>query len=167
LRGRDKIGTIRSPALTLDNMTIDWMHFTPGAALAGGGLIGLACAVYLLGTGRIAGIAGLVGEPLAALLRGRSLAPHATRLLFLLGLLLSPWLWQLVAALPARQPGASTGGLIAAGLLVGFGARLGNGCTSGHGVCGLSRLSLRSLVHVLVFMAAGFATVAVMRHLPG
>ena len=76
-------------------MTLDWIHFTPGAALAGGALIGLASALYLLGNGRIAGIAGLVGEPLAALLRGQSLAPQASRLLFLLGLLLAPWLWQL------------------------------------------------------------------------
>ena len=164
---RDKVGTIRSLALTHDNMTLDWIHFTPGAALAGGALIGLASALYLLGNGRIAGIAGLVGEPLAALLRGQSLAPQASRLLFLLGLLLSPWLWQLAADFPARQAGASTGGLVVAGLLVGFGSRLGNGCTSGHGVCGLSRLSGRSLVNVLVFMGAGFATVAVTRHLLG
>lgn len=148
-------------------MTLDWIHFTPGAAIAGGTLIGLASALFLLGNGRIAGIAGIVGEPLQALLRGRSQAPQATRLLFLLGLLLSPWLWQLGAALPARQAGASTGSLIVAGLLVGFGSRLGNGCTSGHGVCGLSRLSGRSLVNVLVFMGAGFATVAVTRHLLG
>ncbi|MEX8495678.1 YeeE/YedE family protein [Sphaerotilus sp.] len=148
-------------------MTLDWIHFTPGAALAGGALIGLASALFLLGSGRIAGIAGIVGEPLKALVRGQSLAPQATRLLFLLGLLLSPWLWRLAAELPARQAGASTMGLIVAGLLVGFGSRLGNGCTSGHGVCGLSRLSLRSLVNVLVFMGAGFATVAVMRHLLG
>ena len=143
---RDKVGTIRSLALTHDNMTLDWIHFTPGAALAGGALIGLASALYLLGNGRIAGIAGLVGEPLAALLRGQSLAPQASRLLFLLGLLLSPWLWQLAADLPARQAGASTGGLV---------------------VAGLSRLSGRSLVNVLVFMGAGFATVAVTRHLLG
>lgn len=148
-------------------MTLDWTHFTPGAALIGGALIGTASALYLLGAGRIAGIAGIVGEPLAALLRGRSLAPHLTRVMFLLGLMLAPWLWRLVGELPAMQSGASTGGLIAAGLLVGFGSRLGNGCTSGHGVCGLSRLSGRSLVNVLVFMAAGFATVAVTRHLLG
>ena len=117
--------------------------------------------------GEILGIAGLVGEPLSALLRGRPLAVHAPRLLFLLGLLLSPWLWQMVAALPAREAGTSTAGLVVAGLLVGFGSRLGNGCTSGHGVCGLSRLSGRSLVNVLVFMGAGFATVAVTRHLLG
>ena len=148
-------------------MTLDWTQFTPGAALVGGALIGTASALYLLGVGRIAGIAGIVGEPLVALLRGRSLAPHATRGLFILGLLLAPWLWRLVAELPPMQSSASTGGLIAAGLLVGFGSRLGNGCTSGHGVCGLSRLSGRSLVNVLVFMAAGFATVFIMRHLRG
>ena len=167
LPARDKAGTIAASPLTHHHMTIDWIHFTPGAALAGGALIGLASALYLLGNGRIAGIAGLVGEPLSALLRQRPLAVHAPRLLFLLGLLISPWLWQLVAALPAREAGTSTAGLVLAGLLVGFGARLGNGCTSGHGVCGLSRLSGRSLVNVLVFMGAGFATVAVTRHLLG
>ena len=156
----DKAGTMTAFASICDNMTIDWIHFTPGAALAGGALIGLASALYLLGNGRIAGIAGLVGEPLSALLRGRPLAVHAPRLL-------SPWLWQMVAALPAREAGTSTAGLVVAGLLVGFGSRLGNGCTSGHGVCGLSRLSGRSLVNVLVFMGAGFATVAVTRHLLG
>ncbi|MEY2873700.1 MAG: hypothetical protein RLZZ373_1071 [Pseudomonadota bacterium] len=148
-------------------MTLDWTHFTPGAALAGGALIGLATALYLLGSGRIAGIAGIVAEPLNTLLRGRSLAPHTTRLLFVLGLLVAPWIWRLAAKLPPMQSGTSTVGLIAAGLLVGYGSRMGNGCTSGHGVCGLSRLSLRSLVHVLVFMGAGFATVFITRHLLG
>ncbi|WP_310460947.1 YeeE/YedE thiosulfate transporter family protein [Sphaerotilus sp.] len=149
-------------------MTFDWTHFTPGAALAGGALIGLASALYLLGVGRIAGIAGIVGEPLHALSRGQlAWAPQATRLLFLLGLLIAPWIWRLAAELPPMQSGASTGGLVAAGLLVGFGSRMGNGCTSGHGVCGLSRLSLRSLVNVLVFMGTGFATVFVNRHLMG
>jgi uncharacterized protein len=151
-----------------DNMTLDWNHFTPGAALAGGALIGLSSALYLLGVGRIAGIAGLVGEPLNALMRRTThWAPQATRLWFLLGLLAAPWLWRLVAELPPMQSGTSTAGLIAAGLLVGVGSRMGNGCTSGHGVCGLSRLSLRSLVNVLVFMGAGFATVFITRHLLG
>jgi uncharacterized membrane protein YedE/YeeE len=164
----DKAGTIRSLALTHNNMTLDWIHFTPGAALAGGALIGLASALYLLGVGRIAGIAGIVGEPLKALVRGTAdWASQATRLWFLLGLVLAPWLWRMVAELPQMQPGTSTAGLVTAGLLVGFGSRMGNGCTSGHGVCGLSRLSLRSLVNVLVFMGAGFATVAVTRHLWG
>jgi len=149
-------------------MTLDWTHFTPGAALAGGRLIGRwprRCSCWAA-VGSPALPASSVNR-LRALLQGQSLVQQATRLLFLLGLLLSPWLWQLGAALPVRQAGASTGGLIVAGLLVGFGSRLGNGCTSGHGVCGLSRLSLRSLVNVLVFMGAGFATVAVTRHLLG
>jgi uncharacterized membrane protein YedE/YeeE len=167
LQATPKLGTIDDLLLTLDNMTLDWTHFTPGHALAGGALIGVASVLYLLGSGRIAGIAGIVSEPLTALLRGRSLAPHATRWLFVLGLLLSPWIWRLGAELPPMQPGASTGTVVIAGLLVGFGTRMGNGCTSGHGVCGLSRLSMRSLANVLAFMGAGFATVFVMRHLLG
>ena len=146
-------------------MTIAWTHFTPWASLAGGLMIGLATALYLFGNGRIAGIAGILASPLRAMLAGTSLRPEANRLLFLLGLLLAPWAWRLVAPLPAASVDVGTGGLVVAGLLVGLGARLGNGCTSGHGVCGLSRLSLRSLVHVLAFMGTGCATVFVWRHL--
>ncbi len=146
-------------------MTIDWLHFTPWASLAGGLLISVAAALYLFGAGRIAGIAGIVSSPLRAMLAGSSLRPEADRLLFVLGLLLAPWAWQLVAPLPATAVDVGTAGLVAAGLLVGVGVRMGNGCTSGHGVCGLSRLSLRSLVNVLAFMGAGFATVFVWRHL--
>lgn len=167
LRPTSKVDTIHDLLLTIDNMTLDWIHFTPGSALAGGALIGAASTLYLLGSGRIAGIAGIVSEPLTALLRGRPLAPHATRWLFVLGLLLSPWIWRLGAELPPMQPAASTGTVVIAGLLVGFGTRMGNGCTSGHGVCGLSRLSVRSLANVLAFMGAGFATVFVTRHLLG
>jgi len=90
--------------------------------------------------------------------------PERSRLLFILGLLLAPWVWRVFAALPQASVDVGWPGLIAAGLLVGIGSRLGNGCTSGHGVCGLSRLSLRSLVNVLVFMGAGFATVFLLRH---
>lgn len=146
-------------------MNIAWNSFTPWSALAGGLLIGLATALYLLGVGRIAGIAGIVAAPLRKLLAGQSLAPERGRLLFIGGLLLAPLLWRLVAPLPALTVDVGPVALIAAGLLVGFGARMGNGCTSGHGVCGLSRLSPRSLVHVLVFMGMGFATVYVLRHL--
>jgi uncharacterized membrane protein YedE/YeeE len=146
-------------------MTIDWIHFTPGSALAGGALIGLATALYLLGSGRIAGISGIVGTLLNALFRGQSLASHAVQGLFVVGLLLSPWLWRVFADWPPMESGASTGTLVVAGLLVGVGTRMGHGCTSGHGVCGLSRLSPRSLANVLAFMGAGFATVFVMRHL--
>ena len=146
-------------------MDIDWIHFTPGSALAGGLLIGLASALYLLGNGRIAGIAGIVASPLRALVSRSRLAPEQTRLVFIAGLLAAPWAWRLFAPLPAATLDVGTPGLLAAGLLVGFGARLANGCTSGHGVCGLSRFSLRSLVNVGVFMGAGVATVFVMRHL--
>ena len=145
-------------------MTIDWNSFTPLSALLGGLTIGLAVALYILGNGRVAGIAGIVASPLRALVAGRSLAPEATRLLFIAGLLLAPWLWRLVAALPDTTVDVGWLGLVAAGLLVGVGVRLGNGCTSGHGVCGLSRFSLRSLANVLAFMGAGVATVFVLRH---
>ena len=145
-------------------MSIAWSHFTPWSALAGGLLIGLATALYLLGNGRVAGIAGIVASPLRALLGGTSLVPERTRLLFIGGLLLAPWLWRLFAPLPVVTVDVGTLGLVAAGLFVGVGVRMGNGCTSGHGVCGLSRFSLRSLVNVLAFMGAGVVTVAVLRH---
>ncbi len=145
-------------------MNIDWNHFTPWASLAGGAVIGLATALYLLANGRIAGIAGLVASPLRSLMSGSGLRPDADRLLFIVGLLLAPWVWRLVAPLTPAAVDVGTGGLIVAGLLVGFGVRMGNGCTSGHGVCGLSRFSRRSLVNVLAFMGAGVATVFVLRH---
>ncbi len=145
-------------------MTIDWNAFTPWSAGLGGLLIGLATALYLLGNGRVAGIAGIVASPLRTLLSGASLGPERTRLLFIGGLLLAPWLWRLAAPLPSMRVDVGWLGVVAAGLLVGVGVRMGNGCTSGHGVCGLSRFSPRSLANVLAFMAAGFATVFVLRH---
>ena len=148
-------------------LTIDSLHFTPGASLLGGLAIALATGLYLFGTGRIAGIAGLLASPLHAGLSGRSLRPEANRLLFVVGLLLSPWVWRLVSPLPSAEVDVSTPALVVAGVLVGVGVRMGNGCTSGHGVCGLSRLSLRSLVNVLAFMGAGFATVFLLRHVLG
>jgi len=145
-------------------MTLDWTHFTPWSALAGGLLIGLAAALLLLVNGRIAGISGIIGSLLPKPPKGDS----AWRLAFAGGLLAAPLLYSLFAALPASQVDAGWGTLVIAGLLVGFGTRLGSGCTSGHGVCGLSRLSPRSLVATLTFMALGFATVFVTRHLfPG
>lgn len=144
-------------------MIIDWSHFTPAAALAGGLLIGLAAALLLAFNGRIAGISGILGGLLA---RPRS-GEFAWRAAFVLGLILAPTLYQVFAALPASRVDTGNAGLVAAGLLVGYGARLGSGCTSGHGVCGLSRLSPRSLAATLTFMAAGFATVFVARHLLG
>jgi uncharacterized protein len=145
-------------------MNIDWAHFTPWASLAGGLVIGLATALFLFGNGRVAGIAGIVASPLRALLAGTSLRPEVSRLLFVLGLLLAPWAWRVVAPLPAAAVDVGTTGLVIAGLLVGVGVRMGNGCTSGHGVCGLSRFSGRSLVNVLAFMGAGFVTVFALRH---
>ena len=146
-------------------MNIAWTHFTPWASLAGGAVIGLAAALYLLANGRIAGIAGIVASPLRALMTGTSLRPDVNRLLFILGLLLAPWAWRLVAPMPAAVVDVGTASLVVAGLLVGVGVRMGNGCTSGHGVCGLSRFSGRSLVNVLAFMGAGFVTVFVLRHI--
>jgi len=140
-------------------MTLDWTHFTPWRSLAGGALIGLAAAVLLLGCGRVAGISGILGGLLRPL-RGE----WAWRLAFVAGLLASPWLFALAAALPVPRIEAGGGVLVLAGLLVGLGTRLGGGCTSGHGVCGLARLSPRSLAATLAFMAAGFATVFVARH---
>lgn len=143
-------------------MTIDWAHFTPWSALAGGILLGLATGLFVLANGRIAGISGLLGSLLNPKASGR-----LDSLLFVGGLLLAPWLWQAFAALPAIEMQADVPGLLLAGLLVGFGARLGAGCTSGHGICGLSRLSPRSLIATLCFMGTGFATVFVVRHLIG
>lgn len=146
-------------------MNIDWTHFTPWASLAGGAVIGLATTLYLLANGRIAGIAGILASPLRALMAGTGLRPDVNRLLFILGLLLAPWAWRLVAPMPVAVVDVGTGSLVVAGLLVGVGVRMGNGCTSGHGVCGLSRFSGRSLANVLAFMGAGVATVFVVRHL--
>lgn len=141
-------------------MTIDWLHFTPWASLAGGMLIGLAAALLILVNGRIAGISGIVGS-----LPGKAATGERSwRRLFLGGLLAAPWLWRITAPLPSPQIETGTALLIVAGLLVGFGTRLGSGCTSGHGVCGLSRGSLRSLAATLLFMSAGFITVFLLRH---
>ena len=146
-------------------MTLDWTAFTAAHALIGGVAIGLASALYILGNGQVAGISGIVASPLHALLTGGRLAPERTRLLFIGGLLAAPWLWRLAAPLPAVTLDVGWLGIVVAGLLVGVGVRMGNGCTSGHGVCGLSRFSLRSLVNVLCFMGAGIVTVFVLRHL--
>ena len=141
-------------------MTIAWEYFTPFASLAGGMLIGLAAALLILFNGRIAGISGILG----GLLRTRQ-GDLGWRIAFLAGLVGTPLLYQLWQALPAVQVDAGTPALIVAGLLVGVGVRYGAGCTSGHGVCGLSRLSPRSLAATIAFMAAGFLTVYLLRHL--
>lgn len=143
-------------------MTIDWNHFTPYSALLGGVLIGLAAAMFVLLNGRIAGISGVLGGLLRPVQGDR-----AWRIAFILGLVVAPFAYLLIAAYPEQQIDAGYGTLIVAGLLVGIGTRYGSGCTSGHGVCGLSRLSPRSLMATLCFMGAGFATVFVIRHLLG
>lgn len=143
-------------------MSIDWVSFTPWSALAGGAMIGLAASIFALANGRVAGISGLLGSLLQRNAEGRG-----EKAAFVVGLLLAPLLWGLFRALPAVHFEVGGLGLIVAGLLVGIGTRYGSGCTSGHGVCGLSRLSPRSLVATLCFMASGFATVFVLRHLLG
>jgi len=140
-------------------MSIDWINFTPWSALAGGAIIGLAAALFLLLNGRIAGISGVLGGLLKPV-KG----DIAWRVAFVLGLVGAPLIYGLFARLPVPQIDAGNAALIAAGLLVGIGTRYGSGCTSGHGVCGLSRLSPRSLVATACFMGAGFATVFVIRH---
>lgn len=148
-------------------MMLDWQHFTPASSLAGGGLIGLASVVLLLGLGRIAGISGI----LASLLRSPS--GGGWRYAFIGGLLLAsllisqlyPMALPQAPSLPEHWQGWVQLGV--GGVLVGLGTRLANGCTSGHGVCGLARLSVRSLTAVLTFMGSGFATVFVTRHLLG
>lgn len=147
-------------------MTIAWELFTPAAALGGGLLIGLAAAVLVLGLGRIAGISGIVGKLLQDE-TWRQRSEWMWRLAFVLGMLAAPVLWMCFAQLPAMEMPSNTALVILAGLLVGVGTRMGSGCTSGHGVCGLSRLSVRSLAAVLVFMATGALTVFVVRHVVG
>ena len=143
-------------------MSIAWQEFTPWAALAGGMLIGLAAAMFVLLNGRIAGISGVIGG-LFKPVKG----DVAWRAVFVLGLVGAPWVYELFAALPQPRIDASFGAVVIAGLLVGVGTRYGSGCTSGHGVCGLARLSARSLVATVAFMVAGFATVFVTRHMLG
>ncbi|WP_299593307.1 YeeE/YedE family protein [uncultured Microbulbifer sp.] len=146
-------------------MNIDWNAFTPLSALAGGVLIGLASGWLILMNGRIAGISGILG--------GLMNNGHDTQgnrgwqLAFILGLLTGPAIWGLFYALPLIEIHASYPVLITAGLLVGIGTRYASGCTSGHGVCGLSRLSPRSLAATMTFMLGGFTTVYIVRHLLG
>jgi uncharacterized membrane protein YedE/YeeE len=143
-------------------MNIDWTHFTPWTALAGGILLGIASAAFILVNGRVLGISGILG---GLLVPKRS--DTSWRVFFLLGMLLAPATLSLLAPglISAPRIEAGTVAIVAAGLLVGLGTRYGSGCTSGHGVCGLSRLSPRSLVATVAFMASGFAMVYVIRHL--
>lgn len=143
-------------------MTIDWLHFTPWPALAGGVLIGLAASLFALANGRVAGISGLLGSLLQPGSEGR-----LEKTLFLVGLLAAPVAWAWVAAPVEPVFSAGAAGLVVAGVLVGIGTRYGSGCTSGHGVCGLARLSRRSLVATACFMASAVITVWLMRHVWG
>jgi uncharacterized membrane protein YedE/YeeE len=143
-------------------MQIDWASFTPWSAVIGGAIIGVAAAMFALVNGRIAGISGIIGGLV------RPTYPDlAWRVAFVLGLLLAPVIYSRIATLPSIEIDANYPTLIVAGLLVGVGTRYGAGCTSGHGVCGVSRMAPRSLVATLAFMAAGFVTVFVARHLLG
>jgi len=143
-------------------MSIDWNSFTPWASLGGGAMIGLAISVFIVVNGRIAGISGLIA---AAAQRGSD--AWGEKVLFLLGLLLAPLLWGAFAIVPAIEIDSGWPALILAGLLVGVGVRYGSGCTSGHGVCGVSRLAPRSLAATACFMGTGFATVYLIRHVLG
>jgi uncharacterized membrane protein YedE/YeeE len=134
-------------------------HFTPLASLAGGVLIGLSAGLFILLNGRVAGISGLLGSLISRHGDGRS-----EKLLFLLGLLISPLIWSAAATLPEVSFDTGSYSLMLAGLLVGLGTRYGAGCTSGHGVCGLARISPRSFIAVCCFMSAGFATAYLLRH---
>ncbi|WP_439587130.1 YeeE/YedE family protein [Hydrogenophaga sp.] len=144
-------------------MNIDWAHFTPWASLSGGVLLGMASALFILLNGRVLGISGILGGLLPP-----KAGDAGWRITFLLGMLAAPLVYGMLAPEGfAQAPRIDTGfaTIVVAGLLVGLGTRYGSGCTSGHGVCGLSRLSPRSLVATLAFMGAGFATVFVVRHL--
>ncbi|MBG3091566.1 YeeE/YedE family protein [Proteus cibarius] len=143
-------------------MNIDWVHFTPLSAAIGGLMIGAAAAILLLFNGRIAGISGILGGVLSIKQQG-----NGWRWAFLLGMLIAPTLFYFFDKPLSPVIETSPWMLIIAGVLVGAGTRLGNGCTSGHGICGLARLSRRSMVAVLVFMVTAFITVYIQRHVIG
>ncbi len=143
-------------------MTIDWANFTPWASLAGGTLLGVASALFILVNGRVLGISGILGGLIPP-----KLGDVGWRVAFLLGVLAAPLVYGLLAPegfVQAPRIDAGFATVVVAGLLVGLGTRYASGCTSGHSVCGLSRLSPRSLVATLVFMGAGFAMVFAVRH---
>jgi uncharacterized protein len=141
-------------------VSIDWSQFTPWPSLAGGLLLGAAAGMFILLNGRLLGISGIVG----GLLKPRT-GDTGWRIAFLAGLLAAPAAWALFAPPVAPRIDAGPALLVVAGLLVGWGTRYGSGCTSGHGVCGLARLSPRSFAATLAFMATGFVTVFVVQHL--
>jgi uncharacterized protein len=150
------------PAREWWRRVIDGASFTPGTALGGGIMIGIATSSLVLLNGRIAGISGIVGGMLRP-----ARADIAWRVSFLAGMIGAPLIYKACTSFPAVTIAAGYPLLIVAGLLVGVGTRYAGGCTSGHGVCGISRLSVRSLLATLAFMAAGFVTVYLMRHVAG
>ena len=139
---------------------INWAEATPIHSLVGGVLIGVAASILILFNGKIAGISGILGGVLKF-----KAEDVGWRLLFLLGLLVSPVIYSIFFALPKVTVHSGHWTVLTAGLLVGLGARYGSGCTSGHGICGLSRLSVRSLVATITFMLAGVVTVYITHHL--
>jgi uncharacterized membrane protein YedE/YeeE len=143
-------------------MTIDWASFSPVSAAIGGVIIGVAVAMLVLINGRVAGISGIVG----GLLRPAK-GDMAWRVAFAAGMIAAPLLFVVAGKSPTIAIDAGYPTLVVAGLIVGVGTRYGAGCTSGHGVCGISRLSPRSIAATLAFMASGFATVFVVRHVLG
>jgi uncharacterized membrane protein YedE/YeeE len=146
-------------------MQIQWEVFTPIHSFFGGTLIGLATVLLLFFKGRIAGISGILG---ALMQSHHTPADHYQwRAFFIMGLLLSSFIYSIFAVLPRFTIQANWLMLILAGLLVGFGTRMGSGCTSGHGICGLSRLSTRSFVATLIFMSAGVIACFIFLHLIG
>jgi uncharacterized membrane protein YedE/YeeE len=144
-------------------MNLDWAHFTPWSSLTGGIVLGIASALFILINGRILGISGILGGLLPP-----KLGDTTWRIAFLLGMFAAPTVFHAVVPaeyITAPRIEATEWMIVVAGLLVGVGTRYASGCTSGHGVCGLSRLSPRSLVATASFMSAGFVTVYVVRHL--
>ena len=142
------------------SIQIDWQAFTP-ISLVGGLMLGVATVILLLGIGRIAGISGIV----SSVLKPKNI--EMWQVLFIAGLIVSPLLYRLVKPLPVLDISTSIPLLIAAGLLVGFGTRLGSGCTIGHGICGNARLSPRSMAATVTFMLFGILTVYIGRHVLG
>ena len=140
-------------------------HFTPLAAIVGGGLIGLSAAILWVGNGRIAGISGIVGRLAGGIPADAGWQDWAWPAAFLAGLIVAPWLYaEATGHLPRIAVPFYPPLLVLAGLLVGFGTRLGGGCTSGHGVCGLARVSRRSITATALFMASAVLTVFLVRH---
>jgi uncharacterized protein len=138
-------------------------NFTPVSAAIGGVLIGLSSVLLMLLTGRIAGISGILGG-----LLGPGTSDKGWRIAFIAGLILAPLIAASIGyATPSPEMPANWIVIVAAGLLVGFGTRLGGGCTSGHGICGIARLSARSITATAIFMAAAIVVVALMRHVLG